>query len=58
MVIDNTYDVLATMSPLAHVRFERANELVAFLAALTDETSLDLAHLIPAQVPSGLPVAD
>ena len=58
MVVDNTYDVLASLSPLAHIQFERAEELVAFLEALTDEASLDLAHTIPASVPSGLPVAD
>jgi cytochrome c peroxidase len=32
--------------------------LVAFLGALTDPTSRDLEHLVPAAVPSGLPVAD
>jgi len=33
-------------------------DLVAFLDALTDPTSRDLAHLIPSAVPSGLPVGD
>jgi cytochrome c peroxidase len=33
-------------------------DLVAFLGALTDPTSRDLEHLVPAAVPSGLPVAD
>ena len=31
-------------------------DLVAFLEALTDPASRDLAHLIPARVPSGLAV--
>jgi cytochrome c peroxidase len=33
-------------------------EITAFLEALTDPRSRDLSHLIPARVPSGLPVAD
>jgi cytochrome c peroxidase len=33
-------------------------DLLAFLASLTDEGSLALDHLVPARVPSGLPVAD
>jgi cytochrome c peroxidase len=33
-------------------------DLVAFLRALTDPTSRQLGHLVPATVPSGLPVAD
>ncbi len=32
--------------------------LEAFLEALTDARSLDLSHLVPDRVPSGLPVAD
>ena len=31
-------------------------DLVAFLGALTDPAASDLEHLIPDQVPSGLPV--
>lgn len=34
------------------------HELVAFLKALTDPRSREMEHLIPAAVPSGLPVAD
>jgi len=34
------------------------DDLVAFLHALTDPASRDLTHLIPAGVPSGLPVED
>jgi len=34
------------------------DDLLAFLAALTDPRARDLDHLTPARVPSGLPVAD
>ena len=34
------------------------NNLVAFLKSLTDPTARDLSSLVPASVPSGLPVAD
>ena len=37
---------------------EDVADLLAFLDALTDPTSRDLDHLVPAAVPSGLPVAD
>ena len=37
---------------------EDVADLLAFLDALTDPTSCDLDHLVPAVVPSGLPVAD
>ncbi|MHC4940971.1 MAG: cytochrome-c peroxidase [Planctomycetota bacterium] len=33
-------------------------QLVAFLKSLTDPRSRDLVHLVPARVPSGLPVKD
>lgn len=33
-------------------------DLIAFLRSLTDAASLDLSHLVPGRVPSGLPVAD
>jgi cytochrome c peroxidase len=33
-------------------------DLIAFLKALTDPNSRDLRHLVPATVPSGLPVGD
>ena len=32
--------------------------LLVFLRALTDPASIDLRHLVPYQVPSGLPVWD
>jgi len=34
------------------------NELMAFMSALTDSTAMDLEHLVPAKVPSRLPVQD
>jgi cytochrome c peroxidase len=34
------------------------DDLIAFLQSLTDPAALDLRHLVPAQVPSGLPLAD
>lgn len=34
------------------------NDLLAFLGALTDTSALDLDHLVPAEVPSGLSVSD
>jgi cytochrome c peroxidase len=40
------------------LRPSQIDDLLAFLQALTDETSLDLRSDIPMQVPSGLPVAD
>ncbi len=51
---------LAAANALAPVRLSdgEIGDLVAFLHALTDPASQNLAHLVPAQVPSGLPVAD
>ena len=64
-------DFLATDDPLVTAAIASANELlpvqlkdqevedvVAFLHALTDLSSLDLRREVPYQVPSGLPVAD
>jgi len=34
------------------------DELVAFLKSLTDPAARDLSSLVPASVPSGLPIAD
>lgn len=33
-------------------------DILSFLHALTDQSALDLEHLVPAKVPSGLPVKD
>ncbi|MCP4329927.1 MAG: cytochrome-c peroxidase [Alphaproteobacteria bacterium] len=45
------------LSPIGLTDFEVA-DLVAFLAALTDPSSVDLSHLVPSEVPSGLPIYD
>ena len=37
---------------------EEVGDIVAFLRALTDPAARDLSGVIPASVPSGLPVAD
>jgi cytochrome c peroxidase len=37
---------------------DAVKDLVAFLQALTDPSSIDLSHLAPDRVPSGLPVQD
>ena len=34
------------------------SDLIEFLKALTDPNSRDMRHLVPASVPSGLPVGD
>ncbi len=64
-------DAWVQRSPQLRARIAAANErqatplgeaavedLVAFLEALTDPRARELEHLIPARVPSGLPVAD
>lgn len=58
--LDNSADVIARLDPLAEVAIHRAdvNRIVAFLGALTADSSLDLDDTVPATVPSGLPVAD
>jgi cytochrome c peroxidase len=37
---------------------EEQRQIVAFLKSLTDPAAKDLSHVIPASVPSGLPVRD
>lgn len=53
---------LATLDPLIQqvpeLTDEEVDQLVAFLEALTDPAAVDMRHLIPATVPSGLPVED
>lgn len=53
-------DALARANELPSRRMKDAEviDLVAFLKALTDPTSRRLDYLVPATVPSGLPVAD
>ena len=37
---------------------EEFSQLMAFLDALTSPSALDLSHLVPESVPSGLPIYD
>lgn len=59
-LLDNTADILASgVDPLlstVHITPADVPDLVAFLHALTDDAARDMNHLIPATVPSGLPV--
>ncbi len=55
--------LLATIDPSLAVEGdpltdEEVADLMAFLSALTDPSSLNLLHLVPDSVPSGLPVDD
>jgi len=54
--------MLARLDPLlqvpADLSDEEVDQLLAFLAALTDPAAKDLAKTIPERVPSGLPVSD
>jgi len=47
-----------TQPPVQEIDDEEVEDLVAFLGALTDPDSLDLRHIVPPRVPSGLPLAD
>ncbi len=64
LFVDNIEDVLDQLSPrLRGVRLrtddeETVDALVDFMEALTDEDMEDLAGVVPASVPSGLPVGD
>ncbi|MDX1419123.1 MAG: cytochrome c peroxidase [Rubricoccaceae bacterium] len=51
---------IAAANELAPVALTDAevDDLLAFLHALTDPASRDLSHLVPEEVPSGLPVRD
>lgn len=55
--------LLGSLDPLLAVQGEpltdpEVDDLMAFLSALTDPSALNLLHLVPDQVPSGLPVDD
>jgi cytochrome c peroxidase len=59
--VANRDDILASISPfMLGMSFDDkdAKAMVDFLEALTAASSLDLAALVPARVPSGLPVTD
>ena len=54
--------LLPTLDPLVaterRLSEEELGQLMAFLHALTSPSAMDLSHLVPASVPSGLPVRD
>jgi cytochrome c peroxidase len=55
-LVDNVDAVLATRDPILDgVVFDRTvvDQMTTFMGALTDPAALDLAHVIPATVPSG-----
>lgn len=60
VVLDNTAAILANgVDPLlstVHITPADVPDLIAFLYSLTDDAQRDMNHLIPATVPSGLPV--
>jgi len=43
---------------IAQMNNKEIDDLLAFLGALTDKSALNLDHLVPEEVPSGLPVGD
>jgi cytochrome c peroxidase len=55
-------EVMGTLDPLMRnpreLSDEQIDQLLAFLQALTSPSAVDLAHLVPESVPSGLPVWD
>lgn len=54
-LLDNIAPELAPSQALGN---EDIADIMAFLSSLTDPASLNLLHLVPHSVPSGLPVAD
>ncbi len=59
-LLNNTADILASgVDPLlstVHITAADVPDLVAFIYSLTDDGERDMTGLIPATVPSGLPV--
>ena len=55
-------EVLVTLDPLIagkrELEAEQVNQILAFLHAQTSPSAVDLSHLVPESVPSGLPVWD
>lgn len=52
-------EILATRDTLLNGVFFPpvvVDEVTAFMGALTDPAALDLSHMVPARVPSGLPI--
>lgn len=46
------------LAPERALSLKEIGQLLAFLEALTDPAAADMSHLVPARVPSGLPVGD
>ncbi len=60
-VLDNAAAIEATLDPLVDdvlLNPAKLAQVLDFLASLTDPAAQDLSSIIPATVPSGLPVAD
>lgn len=63
-ILDNVEQILDTLSPRTRSNLgggntpRRVAETEAFLRAMTGDDARDLDHLVPDNVPSGLPVAD
>jgi len=59
-LLDTTQAILANgVAPLmstVHITPADVPDLIAFLYSLTDDAERDMNHLVPATVPSGLPV--
>lgn len=55
-------DILATLDPVIAdppvLTDDQISDLLAFLDSLTSPSAIDLGHLVPESVPSGLPVQD
>ncbi|MEL6344696.1 MAG: cytochrome c peroxidase [Myxococcota bacterium] len=59
--VDNENDVFDNLSPLMNginLNGPQIEQIVAFMEAMTDPRAMDMDDLVPARVPSGLPVAD
>lgn len=46
------------LKSMANLKRQEVQDLLAFLHSLTDESALDIKHIILESVPSGLPVVD
>jgi cytochrome c peroxidase len=59
-VLGNTEAIIDRIAPQLRgpQNLRDPDGIVAFLTSMTDPEALDLSHLVPASVPSGLPVAD
>lgn len=56
VTLDNILATVSPQLPEVELSAQQIRQLVAFLESLTDPAATDMRHLIPAQVPSGLPV--